>query len=107
MSNVTLMLLLICVLFGTCWLWERENRVQAEKRHRMRMARLTAERNDAVYERDLLEARLKSLRGHQEDLLRQKEDEYLDRIAGIEREHRVNNVIAAKVFEQSKRRGAG
>ena len=105
MSNATLMLLLlICLVFGGCWLYERENRLRAEVRHRERMAQLIRERNDAVYERELLEARLKSLRGHQEDLLRQKQNEYMDRIAQMEREHRVNNVIAAQVFEKAKRR---
>ena len=107
MSNVLLTLLLLCVAFGTGWLWERDARLKANDRHRERMARLTAERNDAVYERELLEARVKSLVSHQEDLLRQKQEEYMQKIAALEREHRTNNVIAAKVFEQAKRRGAG
>ena len=104
MSNATLMLLLICTAFGTGWLWEREARLRAEVRHRERMAKLTRERNDAVYERELTEARIKSLMSHQEDLLRQKEDEYMQRIADMERENRARNVIAAQVFEKAKRR---
>lgn len=105
--NAILMLLLLCVALGVGWLWERDARKTAGARYQARLARLTTERNDAVYERDLLEARLKSLRGNQEDLLRQKQDEYMNRIAQMEREHRTNNVIAAQVFEKAKRRGAG
>ena len=104
MSNATLMLLLICVTLGLCWLWERENHLQAEVRHRERMAQIIRERNDAEYERQLLEARIKSLMSHQGDLLRQKEEEYMQEIAKMERKNRTNNVIAAQVFEKAKRR---
>ena len=105
--NAILMMLLLCVALGVGWLWERDARKTAGARYQARLARLTTERNDAVYERELLEARVKSLVSHQEDLLRQKQEEYMQKIAALEREHRTNNVIAAKVFEQAKRRGAG
>ena len=102
MSNATIMLLLLCLVFGTGWLWERDARIKGQKRIRQRMARLAVERNDAVYERELLEARIKSMVSHQEDLLREKQEEYMKRIAALERKHRTNNVIAAQVFEKAK-----
>ena len=105
--NAILMLLALCVALGVGWLWERRARKTAGARYQARLARLTMERNDAVYERDLLEARVKSLASHQRNMLREKQEEYMQQIATLEREHRTSNVIAAQVFEKAKRRGAG